>query len=276
MTLSSLSGRLPVSNTGDELQRLSETFNAMLARLDSAVSRIKQFTGDASHELRGPLSYIRMVAELALRKSKADKESRKAFEEIVAECAKAAALLEDMLTLARADSGDHNIAMEPVDLVKLLNEVCDKIRPLADAQRQTLTTQVDSQDPVEVMADDSSLSRLFWILIDNAVKYTPMEGSIELRLTSAHGQVIVTVKDNGVGIAEADLPFIFERFFRADPSRSQVDGTGLGLAIAKWIAELHHSHLSASSEVGKGTSFEIAFPHAGNFHPNVSARATSV
>jgi heavy metal sensor kinase len=277
MTFSNLSGRLPVTNSGDELQRLSETFNAMLVRLDSAVSRIKQFTGDASHELRGPLSYIRMVAELALRKSKADKESRKAFEEIVAESAKAAVLLEDMLTLARADSGDHNLIMESVDLAKLLNEVCDKIRPLADARRQTLVVQIDSKDSTEVMADDSSLSRLFWTLIDNAVKYTPLDGSIEVRLTSAPGQAIVTVKDNGVGIAEADLPFIFERFFRADPSRSQVDGTGLGLAIAKWVAELHHARLSASSEVGKGTSFEIVFPHTDNFYPNASvARAASV
>jgi len=272
MTLSSLSGRLPVSHTGDELQRLSETFNAMLVRLDSSVSRIKQFTGDASHELRGPLSYIRMVAEVALRKSKADKESRRAFEDIVAESAKAAALLEDMLTLARADSGDHNLNMELVDLANLLNEVCAKIRPLADARRQTLVVQFDLQEPAEVMADDSSLSRLFWILIDNAVKYTPQEGSIEVKLSSASGQAIVTVNDNGVGIAEADLPFVFERFFRADPSRSQVDGTGLGLAIAKWIANLHQIHLSAISRIGQGTSFETVFPLADNFHPDASAR----
>ena len=161
-------------------------------------------------------------------------------------------------------------------MAKLLNDVCDKIRPLANARRQILLVQVDSQDAVELMGDESSLSHLFWILIDNAVKYTPPDGSIEVKLASASGQAVVTVKDNGVGIAEADLPFIFERFFRADPSRSQVDGSGLGLAIAKWIAEVHHSRLSASSEFGKGTSFEIVFPHTGNLSPNVSvARAAS-
>jgi len=263
ISVSNLSGRLPIPETRDELQRLSETCNEMLARLESAVNEIKRFTADASHELRNPVSFVRTTAELALRNPQMDAASRRAFEEIVAECGKASRLLKDMLTLARADAGSSRLAFEPVDLVEVVKAGCQKARLLADAHGHTLTISVEDGCQATVWGDYSGLHRLLWILLDNAVKYTRAPGAIKVGLAAAREQVAVTVEDNGIGISEADLPFIFGRFYRADPSRSQVEGSGLGLAIAKWIADVHHAILSAESAEERGSVFRIVFPLLG-------------
>ena len=259
ISIRSLSERLPVADTGDELQRLAETCNAMLARLESSVNRIKQFTADASHELCAPLSFTRTVAEVALRNPQVDPESRRAFEEIVDEGAKAALLLGDMLTLARADSDYSDVLWEPVDLSAVIDNVCEKARPLADERGLVLSVSLGTEQQVDVMGDFPTLRRLLWILLDNALKYTPAPGQIDVTLTTSPGQAKVLVRDSGMGITKTDLPFIFDRFYRADPSRSQVEGSGLGLAIAKWIAEMHSANLSVVSEVNKGTTFQIVF-----------------
>jgi heavy metal sensor kinase len=262
ISVSNLSERLPVPDTRDELQRLSETCNAMLARLESAVNEIKQFTADASHELRSPLSFIRTVAELSLR-SRPDTASRQAFEEIVEECGKAGRLLEDMLTLARADAGNAHLDFEQVDLAEVVTAVCDKARLLAVQSGNTLTVSMNDEHPALVRGDYSSLYRLLWILVENAAKYTPRPGRISITLSTNAEKVTLTVADNGIGISAADLPHIFQRFYRADPSRSQVEGSGLGLAIAKWIADTHHARLSAESSANTGSVFEIVFPLSG-------------
>ena len=260
ISVSNLSERLPVPETRDELQRLSETCNEMLARLDSAVNEIKRFTADASHELRNPVSFVRTTAELALREEQLDAGSRRAFEQIVAECAKANELLQDMLTLARADAGNSRLAFEPVDLGDVLQTVCQKATLRAAEYGHTLTVSIEDACHAAVWGDYSGLQRLLWILLDNAAKYTPVPGRIAVSLTTARDTVTVTVEDNGIGISAADLPHIFERFYRADPSRSQVEGTGLGLAIAKWIARVHQAALSAESREGAGSVFQIVFP----------------
>jgi signal transduction histidine kinase len=251
---------LPVADTGDELQRLAETCNAMLARLESSVARIKQFTADASHELRAPLSFTRTVAEVAMRNPQIDPESRRAFEEIVDEGAKAAVLLADMLTLARADSDYSDALWEPVDLVAVIESVCERARPLAEKQRLALSVLLDTEQAVEVLGDLPTLRRLLWILIDNALKYTPAPGRIDVNLSTGSEHATLLVHDTGMGIAETDLPFIYDRFYRADSSRGQVEGSGLGLSIAKWITEMHHANLSVTSETSKGTTFRIVFP----------------
>jgi heavy metal sensor kinase len=260
ISIGSLSERLPVTDTGDELQRLAETCNAMLARLESSVNRIKQFTGDASHELRAPLSFTRTVAEVALKNPQIDPESRRAFGEIVDELAKATVLLGDMLTLARADSDHCNVDWEPVDLIAVVENVCAKVRPLADERKLVFSVSIGTEQSVNVMGDFPSLRRLLWILLDNALKYTPAPGRIEVTLSVSPGQATVLVSDSGLGIAQTDLPCIFDRFYRADPSRSQVEGSGLGLAIAKWIAEMHRADLSVVSKENKGTTFRTVFP----------------
>ena len=233
----------------------------MLARLESAVNEIKRFTADASHELRSPLSFIRTVAEVALRNRQADSESRRAFEEIVEECGKATRVLEDLLTLARADSGNARLTFEPVSFAELVKGVCDKARPLPMVRQHTLTVTVGQAADTLVNGDYASLRRLLWILIENAAKYTPAPGQINVVVEAEASTVLVSVEDNGIGISAADLPHIFDRFYRADPSRHE-EGSGLGLAIAKWIADVHGARFSVKSMEKAGSVFEVAFPVA--------------
>jgi heavy metal sensor kinase len=260
ISIRNLSERLPVELSGDELERLTETCNAMLARIESAVNQIKQFTGDASHELRGPLSFVRTVAEVALRNPNVDANSRQAFEDIVEESAKAGILLEDMLTLARADANCADAIMEPLNLVAVIEEACELARPIAAERSLSLQVSLGSPRAARVLGDFSSLRRLLWILLDNALKYSTTPGRIEVSMNVSAEQVTVLVRDNGLGIPESDLPHIFDRFFRADPSRSQFEGSGLGLAIAKWITDLHRAEISVSSELNKGTLVQLIFP----------------
>lgn len=271
ISLSNLSHRLPVPRTRDELQRLSETCNAMLARLQTAVSEIGRFTADASHELRSPLSFMRTVAEVALRNRGVDAESRRAFGEIVEECSKASRVLEDLLTLARADAHAARLVFEPVDMVELVSAVCEKARLLAATAAQPLAISLVPPLPAtaQVRGDYSSLRRLLWILVENAMKYTTAPGRVAISIEVSADRVIVSIRDNGIGISPHHLPHIFERFYRADPSRSQQEGSGLGLAIAKWIADVHDASITVESRERAGSVFRIDLP------ADVSSRASS-
>lgn len=258
LTIGNLAERLPIGQTGDELQRLAETCNDMLERLEVAVTQIKRFTADASHELRSPLSFISMVSECALRKSNLPPDCREEFEEILAESQEATRLLEDMLILARGDAGNVDIPFEATDLVPLVADALERARVLAEAKGQHLTLRC-TDGPFEIRGDRSSLRRLIWTLLENAIKYTPEGGRVDVLLEGNGSQVRLRVRDTGVGIPAHLLPRVFERFFRADPARSQ-SGTGLGLAIAKWIADVHRAELSVESELGEGSAFTVAFP----------------
>ena len=259
ISIRNISERVPVSGSGDELDRLAETCNAMLDRLESSVSQMRRFTADASHELRGPLTITRTVAEIAMRNPTADQASRAAFHEIVEEAAKASTMLEEMLTLARADAAPNTLRREPVDLASVVREVCSSSEPIAieHGLRLSLTPTLEA---VHVLGDASLLRRLVWILLDNAIKYSRPDGTITLRLVTVAGLATVEVEDDGIGIAAEDLPFIFDRFYRADPSRSLVEGNGLGLSIARWIADTHEAKLTVQSEPQRGTICQLAFP----------------
>jgi heavy metal sensor kinase len=259
ISIGNISERIPVSTTGDELQRLSETCNAMLDRLESSVSQIKRFTADASHELRGPLSFTRTVAEIAIRNPNADPESRQALQDIVHEMAKATVLLEDMLSLARADSLPVALARSQVDLVSITKDVCEMAKPIAEQQGLTLLIRGEHSHAL-VLGDPAYLKRLLWILLDNAIKYSRESGTIEVSASVEMGQPSLLIRDDGIGISQNDLPLIFDRFYRADPSRCMVEGNGLGLAIAKWIVETHEARISVTSEESRGTNFRIQFP----------------
>lgn len=258
ISIGSLSRRLPIAHTGDELHRLAETCNEMLARLEDSVDRINRFTADASHELRSPVALIRTVAEYALRNPNIDSDNKEAFEEILAECVEAGALLEDMLTLARADAGYGSTSSEPVNLTELVLDACVRFRPSAESRRQTLEMPAGGL-PAWVSGDRSSLRRLLWILLDNAVKYTPSGGLISVELDLTSSRACITVRDNGPGIPQALLPRVFDRFVRADPSRGEVNGTGLGLAIAKSIATAHGAILGVQPAPPHGSAFTVEF-----------------
>jgi len=255
-TIGNLSRRLPIPKSDDEIRQLAETWNEMLSRLDQAVGQITRFTSDASHELRSPMSVIRTTAEYALRNPRIDDESGEAFSEIVAESEEASRLLEDMLTLARSDNGHAGTVFEPVELSGLIAEVVEKIRPFAEAKNHELTLALGK--PILINGDTASLRRLIWILVDNAIKFTSGGGRINVQLKITGDHACLSVSDNGVGIPEASLPHIFERFYRFDPSRSQ-EGTGLGLAIAKWIAEVHGATIRVKSRPHSGSTFAVDF-----------------
>ena len=254
-----LSKRLRVSQSGDELQRLSETLNSMLERLEAAFNRITQFTADASHELRTPLAFMRTTTEVSLRTSHDVSEYREAQLQILDELEKTSDLVEKLMLLARADAGVENLQRRRVNLADSLREACRQGRTLAEAKQVTFEEDI-VKTAVIVEGDSDGLRRLFLILIDNAVKYTP-EGLITVSLMSSNEFAIVEVRDTGIGVAAADLPYIFDRFYRADKARSrELGGVGLGLSIARWEAEAHGGSIAVQSTFGKGSVFQVRLP----------------
>jgi signal transduction histidine kinase len=266
ITIGNLASRLPVSPNGDELAKLADTCNEMLSRLEQAVKRITQFTSDASHELRSPITFIRTTSEYALRTPGLNAEAIDAFKNILNEAEHSSRLIEDMLLLARSDAGRAQIVFEPVYMAEIVLQVATRMRVLAREKRQQLVDRVSDID-LQLSGDPLLLRRLVWILLDNSIKYTPCDGSIEISLVRNEQYVLLTVSDNGIGIPEGSLPHIFDRFFRADISRGEQEGTGLGLAIGKWIAEAHRAVITARKLNPAGTAFEVSFPLNGNQHP---------
>jgi heavy metal sensor kinase len=255
-----LSMRLAVPQTGDELERLATTLNEMLSRLDDAFQRITQFTADASHELRTPVSVMRTSAELALRKPRTEAEYRDAMSQILAETEKVSRLIEQLLLLARTDSSSTTIPIARTNLNDILERVWRQARIPAESKNLKSELHVP-QAPIWVRGDPASLERLFLILLDNAVKYTSDGGRIELRLSSDDGFALTEIRDTGIGIAPEDIPHIFDRFYRADRARSrETGGTGLGLAIGRWIAGAHGGEIRVQSEPSKGSSFQVRLP----------------
>ena len=263
ISIRNISERVPVTGSQDELQRLAETCNAMLDRLESSVNEMKRFTADASHELRGPLTFTRTVAEVALRNPAIDSASRAAFYDIVDEAAKAAVMLEGMLALARADSEPASVVRKPVDLAAIVREVCAAAQPIISKHGLDLRL-LTTVEPTLVLGDAPALKRLIWILLDNAIKYSKPNGNITVTLNVNANIPVVRVQDDGIGIAAVDLPFIFNRFYRADPSRGMVEGNGLGLAIAQWIADTHQAQIRVESIPQSGTAFDVVFASSVN------------
>ncbi len=258
--VNNLSERLAVPETRDEIQRLAETWNDMLERLESAVAKISQFTADASHELRTPIAIIRFAAERALRRSRTEAEYQETLLQIQNESERMTGLIEDLLYLARADAGAQLIEKDNVDLAELVRTTCGDFEPLALAKGIALERMVPDEI-VPVLGSDSALRRMLRILLDNAIKYTPSGGSVSVSLRREDGQVLLAVSDTGIGIPEQSQLQIFQRFFRADPSRSKESGGyGLGLSIARTIAYQHSASIQMQSKTGRGSTFSIAIP----------------
>jgi len=255
-----LSSRLVVPKTRDELQRLSETLNGMLERLEAAFKKITQFTADASHELRTPVAVMRTRAELSLRKARSADEYREVIAEVLTELEKTSGLIEQLMFLARADSGAETLHFNPTNVVEVLHEACHQGSALAEAKQIAFREQIPP-DSLWIQGDAGSLRRLFLILIDNAVKYTPANGKVEVSLQRNDGYAVAQVRDTGIGITETDLPNVFERFYRADKVRSRESGgVGLGLSIGRWITEVHAGTIEVQSSPGQGSVFQIRLP----------------
>ncbi len=262
ISIANLGERLAVPGSKDELRRLTETLNDMLARLDSSVRQMRQFTADASHELRTPLTLIRTAAEFSLRRERTREELTDAIRKILRECERTATLVDSLLLLARADSGVDGLQFGPVDLCDLAREACDQARILAGPAQIEVRAEIP-ESPIELVADEHAIRRVLLIFLDNAVKYTPAGGVVSLKAGVKDGEACVSVKDTGIGIAAEDLPHVFDRFWRADKVRSrEMGGAGLGLSIARWITERHGGAVTAQSEPGLGSTFEVRIPCA--------------
>jgi signal transduction histidine kinase len=235
ISVQNLSSRLLVPKTGDELQRLSETLNSMLERLEAAFKKIIQFTADASHELRTPVAVMRTRTELSLRKPRSAEEYRGALAQVHSELEKTSDLVERLMLLARADYGVEALELSTENLADIVRDVSVQAKILSEAKGISFSEQIPTQ-PVWVKADAHALRRLFLILIDNAIKYTPEGGRVGVLVRQENGVAIGEVRDTGIGIASEDLPNVFERFYRADKARTRESGgVGLGLSMRRLL-----------------------------------------
>lgn len=250
-----------VSTKMDEIGHLAATFNHMISRLQAAFERQKQFTSDASHELRTPLAVMRGDMEIALRRERAPEEYQRVLSSNLEEIVRLTRLIEDLLMLARADSGRVELRCEVVDLDKLCQQMVEYISPLAQQRDQTLTYESPNTS-LAINADLQRIKQLLLNLLDNAIKYTDHGGSVTLSLKAENKLAIITVTDTGRGIPAEDLPHIFERFFRrsAKTSDRSAAGFGLGLSIVKWIVDSHGGQIETESQQGQGTTFVVKFP----------------
>jgi heavy metal sensor kinase len=260
ITARNLSTRLAVPQANDELRRLSETLNAMFERLEEAFKRITRFTADASHELRTPLALMRTTAELSLKRPQTETEYREALSSIVADVEATSNIIDSLLFLARAEDGSELFDKQRVDLVEIVRDAGNKGQIIAGEKQIAMSNRIEPR-PLWIEGDAASLRRLFIILIDNAIKYTPAQGKVSLALESANGCALFEIRDTGIGISASDLPHVFERFFRADKARTrQNGGVGLGLSIGKQIVEGHGGTAEVESILGKGSVFRVRLP----------------
>jgi two-component system heavy metal sensor histidine kinase CusS len=258
--IENLSSRLPVPATGDELQRLTEVWNTMLARLEAAVKTLSQFAADASHELRTPLAVIRTSAELALRRAREPEAYRDSLTEVAAEAERMTQLVEDLLFLARSDSRQSGMPMGPFDLRDALRDAVAEVHDLAAERNIDICLDLPP-DESPLHGNRAACRRLFLVLLDNALKYSHPGGKVTVTLTASPGETLVSVQDFGIGISPEDLPHIFQRFYRADKARTRsgdgAGGHGLGLALAETLAQVHGANISVTSTEGEGSVFLV-------------------
>ena len=255
-----LSRRIDIQ-TDDELGRLASTLNGMIARLEEAFKKQRQFVADASHELRTPLAIIQAESSLALGKRRTQEELRKSLELVSQEVAYMSDIVGKLLRLARSDAGVEPVNFQDVNARDLLVELSQDVEALA--QEKDLLFTLGSMDSLTIKGDRLKLRQLFLIILDNAIRHTLGGGSISGSLVRRNDSAVTSIGDTGIGISAEHLPFIFDRFYRVDKARSHAEGgMGLGLSIAISIAKMHGGEIEVESQVGVGTTFRIVLPLA--------------
>ncbi len=257
----SLHRRLAIGSAGSELVRLAVTLNEMIERLETSFGALRRFTADASHELKTPLTVLRADVERAMSPSTRKDERAVALEEALEQVTRMAELVNSLLTLARADEGRLEVVQDLIALDELTREVVETARLLGE--EAGLQIDVEQVEGAYARGDLVRLRQLYLNLVTNAIKYTTRGGRVTISLSRVGEQAHFTVKDTGIGIAAADLPYVFDRFWRADRSRSRLverSGFGLGLAISQWIAHAHGGSLSVQSRLGRGSAFTAQLP----------------
>jgi len=257
LSVQSPGARLSMGNS--ELTGLETAVNNLISRMHASYRQQTRFVSDASHELRTPIAVIRGYADLLARWGKDDAQvMAESVEAIQQEADNMQRLVEQLLFLARGDSGQGAFSPAPLDLAELVREAYEEYLLIDKNHRYRLR----AQEPVPILGDEATLKQALRILTDNAAKYSPKGSIITLSCQeNAKGEACLSVQDNGAGIAEEDLPHIFERFYRADPARGrQGGGTGLGLAIAKWIVDRHGGYFDVFSREGVGSRITVCLP----------------
>ncbi len=254
-----LSRRIPIPEVQDEIGNLARTFNEMMNRLEKSFNQVRQFSGDASHELRTPLTVLKGQSELVLSKPRSKAEYQEVLASNLEEINYMSRVLEDLLVLSKGDEGEVALEKEPVELGSIVEEVSRQGEIFADEKEVKIILAY--LEPVTILGDAHRLKQMVWILLHNAVKFTPSGGEIKITLQDLDDTVYFTIRDTGIGIPEQDLPKIFDRFYRVDKARSRMDGgSGLGLSICKHIVDRHHGTVDVESKLGEGTKFKIRFP----------------
>lgn len=252
---SEMTQRIDYSGTQDELGRLTVTLNSMLDRLQASFDLERRFTADASHELRTPLTSIKGQVDVALSRQRSVEEYAETLKQVQIETDRLTRLANDLLFMARLDSASTKMLTEQVNLSDLLSVVTDKISQSAETKKITVNGQISPS--LQMTGNADHLIRLFLNILDNAIKYTPEGGLITVTAAREGTYLVVTIQDSGVGIAPEHLPYLFERFYRADIDRKYNGGTGLGLAIAHQIVIEHSGQVNVESIPGHGTTFII-------------------
>jgi two-component system OmpR family sensor kinase len=252
-----LAERLPHPGTDDEIGRLVETLNEMLDRLERSFESERRFTADASHELRSPLSRLRTELEIALRRSRTPAEYVETLESCLDEVVHLTKLVEELLALARLDSGQERPGLEAITLHQLTREAASRLE--ITARQRNVQVEIEAAAPSARVSHPAACLVLI-NLLDNAVKYTPLGGRVMVRARAEGASAVVTVHDSGPGISPDELPHLFERFRRGPGHARSTQGSGLGLALSQAVARAHGGSISASNDPNGGTCFTVTLP----------------
>lgn len=264
--IGNLSARLPVPSAQDEIQHLAVSWNQLLDRLETAVSRLSKFSADVSHDLRTSITVILATAQLSLHRHHTEEEYREDLSKVVTECRTASTLLDALLSLARSDTFSHEVAFQRINICDLVIRGCRRVEDLAESSGINLDWHLPDE-AVYIEGDELLLQRLLGILLDNAIKFTPEYGEVAAAVSQSDNAVIVAVRDTGIGISEEVRRRVFERYYQADlRERKSQAGNGLGLAIARWIADAHRAELTVESVPLHSSVFQIKFPVPSGLH----------
>ncbi len=254
-----LEERVPVKARADEIDQLAITFNQMLDRIQSLLKEIREMTDNIAHDLKSPITRIRGVAEVTLTTGRSLPEYEGMAASTIEECDRLLDMINTMLMISKTEAGVDKLSREEIDLTRLIERACELFEPSGEDKGVTL--KWNAPEGIRLVGDNQMIQRMLSNLLDNAVKYTPAGGSVTVSASEEDTQILIAVKDTGIGISPDDLSRIFERFYRGDQSRSEA-GIGLGLSLAKAIARAHGGEITVTSAPNQGSTFTVILPKA--------------
>jgi heavy metal sensor kinase len=252
-----LEERVPVKARGDEIDTLAVTFNKMLDRIQALLAEIKEMSDNMAHDLRSPIARIRGAAEVTLTSGKTLSEFENMAASTIEECDRLLDMINTMLMISKTESGVDKFFGKDMDLTGIVHQACELFGPTAEDMKVSLNC--DISEGIHLIGNTPMIQRMLSNLLDNAIKYTPAGGMVNITVYEKNAQVFVTIRDTGIGISPQDLPRIFERFYRCDQSRSQA-GVGLGLSLARAIARAHGGDIAVVSALNQGSTFTVTLP----------------